>query len=583
MESDDEPDKLHIQENSEYEEILKTNDEPIMYSDHCSKINAYGAKQERDLILSTKHIYNLKQLKIRRKIPITHVAAIIKSSSDNQFVIHIPNDYDFRFEVDSRDEFIKLLQLRFINLQPKDTLKIYIIEDDIAMYVTSLKDKKYGISNLPPETMRSKNEELAGTDDFKENEESYETLIKSMNDSTDNTDVFTVKDEFSMTNSRENGQEAAIFEAEENKKEYSFDTDELISRQSVLIGSKMTAMGKLKELTLESFKIISVLGKGTFGKVYLTELIDDGSLYAIKAIRKDVLIETEQVESTKLERDILLECDHPFLCGMDYVFQNDMRLYFVMPFVRGGELYKHFLKNKRFPEHQVKFYAVQIAMAIGYLHDKDIWHRDLKLENILIDETGYLKLIDFGLAKILKETEMSQSFWGTPEYLAPEMVSQKGHDKAVDWWALGVLIYEMLIGVTPFYNRSRNLMLMKIQQSKIIFPNKTKYRIDYSDEVQDVIWKLLAKKRGKRLGSIDDVEEVLMHPWFEDMNIDDILSRKADPPFIPSFDNETDTKYFNTKLDFTTTVIPEEKMKEVETYSDQFKDFEKNFNVLKKD
>ena len=583
MESDDEPDKLHIQENSEYEEILKTNDEPIMYSDHCSKINAYGAKQERDLILSTKHIYNLKQLKIRRKIPITHVAAIIKSSSDNQFVIHIPNDYDFRFEVDSRDEFIKLLQLRFINLQPKDTLKIYIIEDDIAMYVTSLKDKKYGISNLPPETMRSKNEELAGTDDYKENEESYETLIKSMNDSTDNTDVFTVKDDFSMTNSRENGQEAAIFEAEENKKEYSFDTDELISRQSVLIGSKMTAMGKLKELTLESFKIISVLGKGTFGKVYLTELIDDGSLYAIKAIRKDVLIETEQVESTKLERDILLECDHPFLCGMDYVFQNDMRLYFVMPFVRGGELYKHFLKNKRFPEHQVKFYAVQIAMAIGYLHDKDIWHRDLKLENILIDETGYLKLIDFGLAKILKETEMSQSFWGTPEYLAPEMVSQKGHDKAVDWWALGVLIYEMLIGVTPFYNRSRNLMLMKIQQSKIIFPNKTKYRIDYSDEVQDVIWKLLAKKRGKRLGSIDDVEEVLMHPWFEDMNIDDILSRKADPPFIPSFDNETDTKYFNTKLDFTTTVIPEEKMKEVETYSDQFKDFEKNFNVLKKD
>ena len=583
MESDDEPDKLHIQENSEYEEILKTNDEPIMYSDHCSKINAYGAKQERDLILSTKHIYNLKQLKIRRKIPITHVAAIIKSSSDNQFVIHIPNDYDFRFEVDSRDEFIKLLQLRFINLQPKDTLKIYIIEDDIAMYVTSLKDKKYGISNLPPETMRSKNEELAGTDDYKENEESYETLIKSMNDSTDNTDVFTVKDDFSMTNSRENGQEAAIFEAEENKKEYSFDTDELISRQSVLIGSKMTAMGKLKELTLESFKIISVLGKGTFGKVYLTELIDDGSLYAIKAIRKDVLIETEQVESTKLERDILLECDHPFLCGMDYVFQNDMRLYFVMPFVRGGELYKHFLKNKRFPEHQVKFYAVQIALAIGYLHNKDIWHRDLKLENILIDETGYLKLIDFGLAKILKETEMSQSFWGTPEYLAPEMVSQKGHDKAVDWWALGVLIYEMLIGVTPFYNRSRNLMLMKIQQSKIIFPNKTKYRIDYSDEVQDVIWKLLAKKRGKRLGSIDDVEEVLMHPWFEDMNIDDILSRKADPPFIPSFDNETDTKYFNTKLDFTTTVIPEEKMKEVETYSDQFKDFEKNFNVLKKD
>ena len=138
---------------------------------------------------------------------------------------------------------------------------------------------------------------------------------------------------------------------------------------------------------------------------------------------------------------------------MDFVFQNDLRVYFVMPFVRGGELYLHFAKNKRFPEEAVKFYAIQIILGIGYLHDQGIAHRDLKLENILIEENGYLKIIDFGLAKIIKDHEETTTFLGTPEYIAPEVITRKGHDKAVDWWAVGILIYEMLIGVTPFYNK----------------------------------------------------------------------------------------------------------------------------------
>lgn len=133
-----------------------------------------------------------------------------------------------------------------------------------------------------------------------------------------------------------------------------------------------------------------------------------------------------------------------------------------MPFVRGGELYKVFSAQKRFKEEQVIFYAAQMTIAIGYLHMKGIVHRDLKLENILLDQEGYLKIIDFGLAKMLGDNEETQSFCGTPEYLAPEMVSQSGHDKGVDWWALGILIYEMLIGVTPFFNKNREMLLMKI-------------------------------------------------------------------------------------------------------------------------
>jgi len=437
-----------------------------------------------------------------------------------------------------------------------------------------LRINRYGISNLPPPNKRSKVEELEGSADLNEEGDWLESLC--LEETTEDSADYRVTDDFSNTNSRENGRDVGILEAEEAKEAACFEQDELTCRQSVLIFTNKKSTQKV--LSLESFKILTVLGKGTFGKVYLTELLENKKLYAIKAIRKDVLLETEQIENTKLERDILLECDHPFLWGMDYVFQNDLRVYFVMPFVRGGELYKHFLKNKRFPEEQVKFYAAQIACAIGYLHSKDIWHRDMKLENILMDEEGYIKLIDFGLAKILKDSEMSQSFCGTPEYLAPEMVSQKGHDKSVDWWALGVLIYEMLIGVTPFYNRSRNLMLTRIQQSKIIFPNKKKYKIEYSDEAQDIICKLLAKKKSKRLGSIDDMEEVLSHPWFSDINIDDLLERRIEPLFKPEFDDATDTKYFNTKIDFTSTVIPEEKQKEVEDNIDRFAGFEKNLS-----
>lgn len=176
------------------------------------------------------------------------------------------------------------------------------------------------------------------------------------------------------------------------------------------------------KVTLEDFELVTQLGRGAFGKVYLAKLNSTGQEYAMKVIRKDVLIEFDQIESTQLEKEILFAADHPFLVGMEFLFQSETRLYFVMPFVRGGELYKVFQAEKRFTEETVKFYTVQIILAVGELHKKGIMHRDLKLENILVDERGYLKIIDYGLAKIIKGQELAMSYCGTPEYLAPEMV-----------------------------------------------------------------------------------------------------------------------------------------------------------------
>ena len=161
----------------------------------------------------------------------------------------------------------------------------------------------------------------------------------------------------------------------------------------------------------------------------------------MKSLRKDVLIDYDQIENTKLEKEILLKAQHPFLVGMEYVFQNDQKIFFVMRFVRGGELFTHLSKVRRFPEERAKFYAAQIILAIGYLHKQSIIYRDIKPENILMEADGYLCLADFGLAKDLSNNQVAMSFCGTPEYLAPEIITGEGHNHAVDWWSIGILMY----------------------------------------------------------------------------------------------------------------------------------------------
>lgn len=189
---------------------------------------------------------------------------------------------------------------------------------------------------------------------------------------------------------------------------------------------------------------------------------------------------------------ILLQVNHPFIIGMDYVFQKAYRIYFIMDFIQGGELFKHLSEQKRFPEEKAKFYAAQIALALGYLHDSKIIYRDLKPENILLDSDGYIMLADFGLAKILNvnDTEDPNSFCGTPEYLAPEMIVGSGHDHSLDWWALGILIYEMIIGIPPFYNQNKHQMYYLIQNAPIRWPEKDKHKIEISKEAQDLISKV---------------------------------------------------------------------------------------------
>jgi serum/glucocorticoid-regulated kinase 2 len=198
-----------------------------------------------------------------------------------------------------------------------------------------------------------------------------------------------------------------------------------------------------------------------------------------------------------------------------------------------------------------KFYAAQIIIGIGYLHGLGIAHRDLKLENILIDEKGYVRIIDFGLAKTFTgENDQTQSFVGTPEYVAPEVIRQKGYDKNIDWWTLGVMIYEMQFGKTPFISHAKNRsqLFQNIRTREVIFPKKERYNVKYSDECVSFLNGLLTKEPTERLGYKGGVDEILAHKWFADLDIEKLRKKELDPPFkLALAEGGIDMKFFNAK------------------------------------
>lgn len=290
-----------------------------------------------------------------------------------------------------------------------------------------------------------------------------------------------------------------------------------------------------------------MIGKGAFGKVYLTMHRKTGKIYAMKCIRKDVVIDQDFFESLKLEKDILYNVEHPFIVSMDFVFQNDFRIYFIMEFIKGGELYRHLSKMKRFSDEETRFMIAQIALALGHLHKKNILYRDLKPENVLFNEDGYLKLADFGLAKMTQsKKDQSNSFCGTPEYLSPEMIIGNGHDHTVDWWTLGVLLFELLVGITPFFHRNNHRMQYLIQECPVTFPDKSKLGFEVSPVAKDLIKRLLEKDKTKRLGAVNDVQDILSHPFFDGLDMEKLVRKEIDPPYKPVISD--DLRFFDKNL-----------------------------------
>ncbi|CAB3226700.1 unnamed protein product [Arctia plantaginis] len=293
------------------------------------------------------------------------------------------------------------------------------------------------------------------------------------------------------------------------------------------------------------FELLKVLGEGSFGKVFLVRKVvgaDAGTLYAMKVLKKATL-KVRDRERTKMERNILVEMGHPFIVKLHYAFQTAGKLYLILDFLRGGDLFSRLSKEVMFTEEDVKFYLAELALALEHVHRLGIIYRDLKPENILLDADGHIALTDFGLSKLPPSSDKAYSFCGTVEYMAPEVVNRKGHTFAADWWSFGVLMFEMLTGNLPFHGSTRHETMTQILKAKLGMPS------NLSEEAQSLLRALFKRNPQNRLGAgPNGIEDIKKHEFFASIDWDALFRKEVIPPFRPAVSRADDAFYFDSEF-----------------------------------
>ena len=466
-----------------------TREEEIQFSDTVQKINKNGWKQSRNLVLTDKAIYNLKKKELKRRIDYTKIIGITLSKQSDEFVIHcLELDYDYQFISQKKKTIVEIIAKNY-ELIKEEELKLFEINvKNLNQFVTTKKEK--------------------------EKQQSKSRMPK--------TGQINVKDYLFGNKSKT---DVNIFQSKISKKNNSINFKNI-------------------QANYEDFEIKSVIGRGSVGKILLAKYIKDGKYYAIKSMRKDQIISEGIADNILVEKNILIKSQCEFILKLSFFFQTPERIYYVTPFIKGGDLYHKLKSEIFFKEDLVRFYTAQIAVALQYLHNLEITYRDLKPENILLDEDGYIKLCDFGSSVIIRGTEKVKNFAGSPEYAAPEIITYSGHNFMCDWWSLGILIYELLYGNTPFFNMDKTRMYDLINTGAISFPKfiqiegeekPRNYKV--SEDAKNIISKFLEKDPGTRLGR-KGLDEIKKHPFFSGINFDDLNKKKIKPPFRPNFSKE---------------------------------------------
>lgn len=313
----------------------------------------------------------------------------------------------------------------------------------------------------------------------------------------------------------------------------------------LLISWEYTPYDSKKLYGPDDFEVLRLLGKGTFGVVYQVRNKDNGRIYAMKILSKKMIVKKKEIAHTIGERNILVRTSaaaSPFIVGLKFSFQTLTDLYLVTDYMSGGELFWHLQREGRFNEDRAKFYIAELILSLEHLHDNDIVYRDLKPENILLDANGHIALCDFGLSKAnLNNDGTTNTFCGTTEYLAPEvLLDESGYTKMVDFWSLGVLIFEMCCGWSPFYAENTQVMYKNIAYGKVKFPKDV-----MSPEGRAFVKALLNRNPKLRLGATNDARELKAHPFFHDIDWALLKSKNIPPPFKPHIASETDTSNFD--------------------------------------
>ncbi|CAK1357913.1 Serine/threonine kinase [Cercospora beticola] len=311
--------------------------------------------------------------------------------------------------------------------------------------------------------------------------------------------------------------------------------------------------GTGRRIGLDHFNFLAVLGKGNFGKVMLAETKTTKQLYAIKVLKKEFIIENDEVESTRSEKRVFLIANkerHPFLLNLHACFQTETRIYFVMEYISGGDLMLH-IQRGQFGTKRAQFYAAEVCLALKYFHENGVIYRDLKLDNILLTLDGHIKIADYGLCKEdMWYGSTTSTFCGTPEFMAPEILLDKKYGRAVDWWAFGVLIYQMLLQQSPFRGEDEDEIYDAILADEPLYP------IHMPRDSVSILQKLLTREPELRLGSgPTDAQEIMSHAFFRNVNWEDVYYKRVPAPFLPTVKSRADTSNFDSEFTSVTPVL----------------------------
>ena len=315
-------------------------------------------------------------------------------------------------------------------------------------------------------------------------------------------------------------------------------TEQLIEKEE---SKEMQSNPDAIKLTYNDFQPLKLLGTGSFGRVLLVRFLTNNQLYAMKILSKNQIKLKHQEEHTRTERNLMVQINSPFIVNIKFAFQDESKLYIVSDFMQGGDMFYHLHSQKKFDESRAKFYAIELILGIEFLHKNNMIYRDLKPENILMDSTGHLKISDFGLSKILDNPDdKAYTLCGTPQYLAPEILKNKGYDKSVDWWSLGCFLYEMLTGFLPFYIPKGNKINPRVFEEPLRFPP------DVNPVAINLINQLLNVNPKKRLGSgVEDAQKIKEHEFFKGIEWERYWNKEFDAPFLPELSDEMDLRYFD--------------------------------------
>ena len=473
-------------------EILSIiNKEILYYSNKITKINHYNISQDRFIVLTDEALYNFQKKKLKRRIKYDQIRGITFSKQNIEFVIHGNDDeYDYYYQSNDRNLILRFIAKFYEEQNGKNITICEVNEKSLKNYVTGKKEKK-----------KDKN--------------------------------FSKMDEKRIINTKKFLEESAILDKKMRTSSISVPEDEKIDDiipveiKSKIIFSKID---NISDIALEDFKIIKIIGRGTFGKVYLVQYKNTKEYYAMKSIKKECLVDENEIKNLLIEKKMLQNLNNPFLIGTRLCFTTNERIYFIMNLIQGESLSEYMRINKNKKEDQVKIYSAIIGLTIDYLHKNGIKYRDIRPDNIIIEKNGYLKIADFKMSQLFKLKNNSLITKETSEYLAPEVINSDGGKTESDWWTFGIIIYELLFDIPPYFNEDDTKIREQIIKNELRFPKGS----TVSKGAKELIKKLLNKNPSSRLGHSKGFDEIKNQEFFKGLKFDDLNNKKLEISYKPS-------------------------------------------------